>query len=61
IISHRLNTKEIDDLIFLVLKSVDIPARANTKVKGDFCYYLGSVKFPYTDIPLSNEDTKWEG
>ena len=36
-------------------------ARANTKVKGDFCYYLGSVKFPYTDIPPSKEDTKWMG
>ncbi|MFQ0996135.1 hypothetical protein [Gilliamella sp. CG25] len=23
--------------------------RANTKVKGDFCYYLGVLKFPYTD------------
>ena len=27
-------------------------ARANTKVKGDFCYYLGVLKFPYTDEPI---------
>ena len=35
--------------------------QANTKIKGHFCLYLGSVKFPYTDIPLSNEDSQWEG
>ena len=34
--------------------------QTNLKIKGNFCYYLGSVKFPYTDIPLSNEDSKWE-
>ena len=34
--------------------------QANLKIKGNFCFYLGSVKFPYTDIPLSNEDSKWE-
>ncbi|MFQ1005645.1 hypothetical protein [Gilliamella sp. CG22] len=27
-------------------------ARANTKVKGDFCYYIGVLKFPYTDEPI---------
>ena len=35
--------------------------RANTKIKGHFCLYLGSVKFPYTDIPPSKEDSRWEG
>ncbi|OTP88756.1 hypothetical protein B5S43_12970, partial [Gilliamella apicola] len=30
------------------------------KIKGNYCYYLGSVKFPYTDIPPSNEDSQWE-
>ena len=35
--------------------------QANLKIKGNFCYYLGSVKFPYTDIPPSNEDSQWEG
>ena len=35
--------------------------RANTKIKGNYCFYLGSVKFPYTDIPSSNEDSRWEG
>ena len=34
--------------------------QTDLKIKGNFCYYLGSVKFPYTDIPLSNEDSKWE-
>ena len=24
---------------------------ASTKLKGDFCYYIGDVKFPYTDEP----------
>ena len=36
-------------------------ARKKANVKGDFCFYLGSVKFPYTDIPSSNEDSRWEG
>ena len=35
--------------------------RANTKIKGNYCFYLGSVKFPYTDIPPSKEDSRWEG
>ncbi|WP_392559025.1 hypothetical protein [Orbus mooreae] len=34
-------------------------ARANTQAKGDFCYYLGSVKFPYTDEPLLEDDIRW--
>lgn len=34
-------------------------ARANTQAKGDFCYYLGSVKFPYTDEPLLEDDSQW--
>ena len=25
---------------------------ASTKFKGDFCYYIGNVKFPYTDEPI---------
>ena len=33
--------------------------RANTKVKGDFCYYLGVLKFPYTDQPKLDEDSRW--
>ena len=35
--------------------------QTNLKIKGNFCYYLGSVKFPYTDIPPSKADTQWEG
>ncbi|MBI0032236.1 hypothetical protein H3S75_13435 [Gilliamella sp. B14384G15] len=35
--------------------------QAKTKIKGNFCYYLGSVNFPYTDIPPSNEDSQWDG
>ena len=35
--------------------------QTNLKIKGNFCYYLGSVKFPYTDIPPSNKDSQWEG
>ena len=34
-------------------------ARANTKVKGDFCYYLGVLKFPYTDEPVLETDIRW--
>ncbi|RKS86102.1 hypothetical protein DES39_1528 [Orbus hercynius] len=34
-------------------------ARANTQAKGDFCYYLGSVKFPYTDEPVVADDIQW--
>ena len=33
--------------------------RANTKIKGNFCYYLGSVKFPYTDEPVLADDIQW--
>ena len=32
--------------------------RANTKVKGDFCYYLGDLRFPYTDEPVKEDDTR---
>ena len=35
-------------------------ARANTKVKGDFCYYLGVLKFPYTDEPVLETDIRWD-
>ncbi|MFQ1056171.1 hypothetical protein ACFX2V_14190, partial [Gilliamella apicola] len=35
--------------------------QTDLKIKGNFCYYLGSVKFPYTDIPPSKEDSQWEG
>ena len=34
-------------------------ARAKTKVKGDFCYYLGVLKFPYTDEPKLDKDSRW--
>ena len=34
--------------------------QTNLKIKGNYCFYLGSVKFPYTDIPLSNEDSQWD-
>ena len=30
-----------------------------TKTKGNFCYYLGAVKFPYTDEPVLESDTQW--
>ena len=33
-------------------------ARANTKVKGDFCYYIGDLRFPYTDEPVKEDDTR---
>ena len=33
-------------------------ARANTKVKGDFCYYIGDLRFPYTDEPVKENDTR---
>ena len=32
--------------------------RANTKVKGDFCYYIGDLRFPYTDEPVKEDDTR---
>ena len=35
-------------------------ARAKTKVKGDFCYYLGVLKFPYTDEPVLETDIRWD-
>ncbi|MBI0032204.1 hypothetical protein H3S75_13265 [Gilliamella sp. B14384G15] len=31
---------------------------ASTKFKGDFCYYVGDVKFPYTDEPVLEDDSK---
>ncbi|TEA26333.1 hypothetical protein, partial [Candidatus Schmidhempelia bombi] len=34
-------------------------ARAVTKAKGDFCLYLGAVKFPYTDEPVLEDDDQW--
>jgi hypothetical protein len=34
-------------------------SRSKTKVKGDFCYYLGAVKFPYTDEPVLKDDIRW--
>ena len=34
--------------------------RANTKVKGDFCYYLGVLRFPYTDEPVLETDIRWD-
>ena len=30
-----------------------------TKTKGNLCYYLGSVKLPYTDEPVLESDTHW--
>ena len=33
---------------------------ASTKLKGDFCYFLGDVKFPYTDEPVLEDDSKWQ-
>ncbi|QYN44996.1 hypothetical protein GYM75_09160 [Gilliamella sp. ESL0441] len=30
-----------------------------TKTKGNLCYYLGSVKLPYTDEPVLESDTQW--
>ena len=32
--------------------------RTNTKVKGDFCYYIGDLRFPYTDEPVKEDDTR---
>ena len=33
---------------------------ASTKLKGDFCYYVGDVKFPYTDEPVLEDDIQWD-
>ena len=33
---------------------------ASTKLKGDFCYYVGDVKFPYTDEPILEDDIQWD-
>ena len=30
--------------------------QTNLKIKGNFCYYLGSMKFPYTDEPVLADD-----
>ncbi|MFQ0974259.1 hypothetical protein [Gilliamella sp. CG35] len=35
-------------------------ARSITKTKGDFCYFLGSVKLPYTDEPVLESDIQWD-
>ena len=34
-------------------------SRATNKAKGDFCYFLGSVKLPYTDEPVLESDSQW--
>ena len=34
--------------------------QTNLKIKGNFCYYLGSVKFPYTDEPVLEDDIQWD-
>ena len=34
-------------------------SRAINKAKGDFCYFLGSVKLPYTDEPVLESDSQW--
>ncbi|MBI0029036.1 hypothetical protein H3S88_09175 [Gilliamella sp. B14448G11] len=33
--------------------------QTDLKIKGNFCYYLGSVKFPYTDEPVLADDIQW--
>ena len=33
--------------------------QTNLKIKGNYCYYLGSVKFPYTDEPVLADDIQW--
>ena len=33
--------------------------QTNLKIKGNFCYNLGSVKFPYTDEPVLADDIQW--
>ena len=33
---------------------------ANTKLRGDFCYYIGDVKFPYTDEPVLEDNIQWD-
>ena len=33
--------------------------QANLKIKGNYCFYLGSVKFPYTDEPVLADDIQW--
>ena len=34
-------------------------AQVNLKIKGNYCFYLGSVKFPYTDEPVLADDIQW--
>ena len=34
-------------------------SRATNKAKGEFCYFLGSVKLPYTDEPVLESDSQW--
>ena len=61
-----MNTKEIDDLIFLVLKSVDIPDNTfhnikDLKVKKDICihaYYKTIQEVNYDDFRDNNTFTK---
>ena len=33
--------------------------QVNLKIKGNYCFYLGSVKFPYTDGPVLADDIQW--
>ena len=33
--------------------------QTDLKIKGNFCFYLGSVKFPYTDEPVLADDIQW--
>ena len=33
--------------------------QANLKIKGNYCFYLGSVNFPYTDEPVLADDIQW--
>ena len=52
------DTYNKDEFKKLIQNSYD-RVQAKAKIKGNFCYYLGSVKFPYTDEPVLPDDIQW--
>ena len=52
------DTYNKDEFKKLIQNSYD-RVQAKAKIKGNFCYYLGSVKFPYTDEPVLADDIQW--
>ena len=52
------DTYNKDEFKKLIQNSYD-RVQAKAKIKGNFCYYFGSVKFPYTDEPVLADDIQW--